>query len=45
MEEDKKLNLSFINQKDEEITKIDWRINIKFKENIWQLNCFLFFCF
>ena len=35
---------NFINQENEEITKIHWRIiNINFKENMWQLNCLLLY--
>ena len=38
------MTISFINQENEEITKIDWRIDsYKFKENLWQPNSH--FCF
>ena len=41
------MNLSLINQKNEEIQQklIEELINIKFKENMWQLNCIMLFFF
>ena len=39
------MTVSFINQENEEITKsIAELIHVKFKENLWQLNSFVF-CF